>query len=98
MPTLTALKARFQPGSEWDVTNHYVDNPNHPAYGTTRRRVLRTTSGGVYLAYTGGGGVSRVDWPKASQVTADGESVTFSNHPHRLGDPFLTFTPAKDSP
>jgi hypothetical protein len=41
--TLAEIKRHVRPGQVYDVTNHYITRTDHPAFGTTRRTVTRTT-------------------------------------------------------
>lgn len=89
-PTLADVKRLFTPGTRWAVTNHYIDRPDHPSFGTTERTVTRTTSARVYMAREGEK-EREINWPKATQVAVTSTVVTFSNHPKMPGEPFLTF-------
>lgn len=79
--TLTAVKHLVQPGQVYDVTNHYITRTDHPAYGTTRRKVTKVTGSSVYLGYVlPSGDVVSAEWPtfawpKASQVQADDDGT-----------------------
>lgn len=68
--TLTAIRALFKSGQVVTVTNHYINRPEHPCYGTQRRTIARVSSS--HLTFTESGCVA---WPKASQVKADGRTV-----------------------
>jgi hypothetical protein len=93
--TLAEIKRHVQPGQVYDVTNHYITRTDHPAFGTTRRTVTRTTASRIYLAYAGGG-ESGIDWPKAPQVSMDAGSVIQfhgGGAGQQPGDLFVTLTP-----
>jgi hypothetical protein len=69
MTTLAEIKRTVEAGQVYDVTNHYITRTDHPAYGTTRRKVTRALSSRFYLEYADRpGNQSPVDWPRASQV------------------------------
>lgn len=94
MSAPAGAKRLLTPGTVWDVTNHYISREDHPAFGTNRRTVTRTTGSRVYLAYDSGA-ESYVDYPKAAQVEVDGATVRFfgGGASQPVTDLFLTFTP-----
>lgn len=89
MTTLQDFKSAVRPGTEWLVTNHYIQRVDHPCYGTTRRLVMSASSGAFTLTM-GDAPPSRVEWPKASEVerTANGWRMD------RKGALFLELVPA----
>ncbi len=97
---LTAVRETVRPGTVWDVTNYCVPEGN-PLHGTTRRTVTRAAAGRFYLSIPGtGGGESRVDWPRASQVDvdADGTIRLHDGTDREPGKVYLTLAPVKDQP
>jgi hypothetical protein len=62
------IKRLFTPGLVVMVTNHYINRPNHPCFGTRLRTVAGVTGSHLHFCETG-----PVPWPKAAQVrSADG--------------------------
>ena len=99
--TLTAVKHLVQLGQVYDVTNHYITRTDHPAYGTTRRKVTKVTGSSVYLGYVlPSGDVVSAEWPKASQVQADDDG-TIRLLGMGAGQPatalFLTLKPVREA-
>jgi hypothetical protein len=95
--SMEQLKATFAPGAEFNVTNHYITKEDHPYFGTRRAKVLRVTSGGVWMDAPGGG-ETKVEWPKMSQVyKEDDGSIRFhgGGSNQKADDLFLTFKPVK---
>lgn len=70
MMTLAQIKRRFAPGQVVTVTNHYINRPDHPCFGTQQRIVAKVT--GSHLHFTRSGSV---EWPRAAQVTMEGDTV-----------------------
>jgi hypothetical protein len=73
------IQRRFTPGQIVTVTNHYIDRPDHPCFGTRQRTVLKVTSTSLWFASGGpeGFGYGGVKWPNAAQMTIDGDVVRF---------------------
>jgi hypothetical protein len=95
--TLAHIKNHVRPGQVYDVTNHYITRTDHPAFGTTRRTVTRTTTSRIYLAYTGGG-ESGIDWPRTAQASMDADGVIQlrgGGAGQQPDDLFLTLTPVR---
>ena len=96
MATLAQIKQTVRPGQIYDVTNHYITRQDHPAYGTTRRTVSRTTGKRIYLTRAGHRGETGVDWPRAAQVQRDPDGTIrlygggIGQEPEEL---FLTLVP-----
>lgn len=68
--TLAAIKAQFTPGQVVRVTNHFINRPDHPCYGTKDRVIARVTGSGLWFTESG-----RVAWPNAGQIQCEGSSV-----------------------
>lgn len=79
MSALSDLRAFMQPGTLVQVTNRYITREDHPAFGTTVRRVTKVNSASFYMDYTdrpAGNGRWPTAWPKATQVAVvDGAFV-----------------------
>lgn len=89
--SVAEAKRRLQPGTTYDMTNHYITREDHPCYGTRRRTVDRITGSHLYLVGERWG----IPWPKGGQAAAtDDGAVLFYGHP-KPGDLFLTFRPAE---
>lgn len=94
MSTTADIKARFVDGRRVLVTNHYIDRPDHPCYGTRETTIVAPNSSSIGLPAADPDAhrsVERLAWPKAVQLVeqADGR-VEFYGHP-MAGDLFLTF-------
>lgn len=92
--TLADLKRLLAAGSEWDVTNHYINRPDHPCFGTKRRVIVRNTTGGFWLSHPEMPNGNRIAWPKAAQVREENGAVLIFGHP-TPDALFLTLTPVK---
>lgn len=74
MTALSDFKALFTPGTEMEVTNHYIDRVDHPSFGTTQRRVVRSNGSSAYLEFVDGrtvkgrDGLQKFSFPAASQL------------------------------
>lgn len=68
--TKKAIRQRLTPGQTVTVTNHYIDRVDHPCFGTRQRTIERITSSHLWFTETGG-----VEWPKAAQITAEGNLI-----------------------
>ena len=104
MPPLNRIKASVAPGMVYDVTNHYITRKDHSAYGTTRRKVTKTTGTSVYMIYVDHPETEArwptFKWPKAAQVDMDDQGrirlygMAAGQGPHDL---FLTLTPVREA-
>jgi hypothetical protein len=101
--TLAEIKRAVQAGQIYDVTNHHIKREDHSCFGTTRRRVAKTTGSSVYLAPAGTTGVPQwpsFAWPKASQVQMD-QDGTIRLYGGGCGqkpdDLFLTLVPVAEA-
>jgi hypothetical protein len=97
---LTVIKSAVQPGTRWWVTNHYVTDPGHAAYGTTLRVVTAVTSGAFTMTLPGDETVSPQlrRWPRAGLVGMDDDGIIriYADGRHQPeGDLFLTLAPAE---
>jgi hypothetical protein len=97
-PSLAEIKRRVQAGSVYDVTNHYIQRPDHPSFGTQRREVMRVSASRFYLSHRTRPDGAPVDWPKAAQVQMDDDGTIrlygggVSQGPDDL---FLTLVPVR---
>ena len=99
--TIAALKRRIRPGDTFDVTNHYIENPDHPAFGTTRRTVLAANGSSFTLSIAGPQSErgSRIDWPHAGQAFEgeDGRLLLYGGgRGQRFDALYLTLVPAPE--
>ena len=104
MPPLNRIKASVVPGATYDVTNHYITREDHSAYGTTRRKVTKTTGSSVYMVYVDHPGSEAkwptFKWPPAAQVEQDPDGTVrlFGMAAgQKPTDPFLTLTPVGEA-
>lgn len=75
-PTLASIRRTVLVNNVYDVTNHYVTNPRHTFYGTTRRIVTRVNLNSFSLTSPINGDMAtRVFWPKTAQVKMDGAGM-----------------------
>lgn len=72
--TLAEVKRRITTGSRWRVTNYYMPE-DYWLHGPHDRTVVAATSKAFFLSLPGRDDESRVEWPKASQVRADGDAI-----------------------
>lgn len=96
--TAKAIRATVTPGSVWEITNHYINRPDHPCYGTRRVTVDRANDSAFYVVgYFDGDrkATSRIEWPKAAQITQTGEVIRLWGGGINQGpdDLFLTMVP-----
>lgn len=99
--TLSDIKRAIRVGDVYDVTNHYVTNPEHVWFGTTRRRVQRVNSVGFALELEphrdDAEPPSILAWPKASQIERDPDgTIRIYGRGPSFGNPndlFLTLVP-----
>jgi len=105
MPSLNRIKASVTVGAVYDVTNHYITRKDHSAYGTTRRKVTKTTGSSVYMVYMVFAEHPEAKWPAfkwppAAQVEQDPDG-TIRLFGMAAGqkptDPFLTLTPVGEA-
>lgn len=68
--SLSAIRKLFAPGQLVTITNHYINRPEHPCFGTRTAHIARVT--GSHLWFTASG---NVPWPKAADVTCDDAGV-----------------------
>ncbi len=90
---LVDLRNRLAEGTEWNVTNHYINRPDHPCYGTNRRTILRSTSGGFWLSHETMEKGNLIPWPKAADIEEQDGAILIRGFPSSK-DMFLTLTPA----
>lgn len=98
--TVAALKRRIRPGDTFEVTNHYIERVDHPAFGTTRRTVLAANGSSFTLSITGRHSErgSRITWPHAGQafVGEDGRILLYGGgRGQDAGALFLTLVPVR---
>jgi hypothetical protein len=90
--TLTALRERLEPGTVWEVTNHYITSEGHPCFGTQRREVLTTSKAGFRLTMPGSDEGSHVVWPRAAQVSEEDGALVLCG-PFDSMERYLTLRP-----
>lgn len=88
--TKTAIQRRFAPGQVVSVTNHFINRPDHPCFGTRERTIAKVTSSHLHFTET-----RHVPWPKAEHLTVDGNTVQFWGFP-KPNDLFLTINLSAD--
>jgi hypothetical protein len=75
-PTLASIRRTVVVNNVYDVTNHYVTNPRHTFYGTTRRIVTNVNLNSFSLTSpVDGDATTRVFWPKTAQISMDEAGV-----------------------
>jgi hypothetical protein len=84
-----AIQQRLVPGQRVQVTNHYINRPDHPCYGTTERTIARNTTSHLWFTESG-----NVPWPTADRLTIEGDTIRLygggaGQQPEEL---FLTLT------
>lgn len=83
-PSMAAVRAMFMPGQVVTVTNHYINLPDHPCFGTKQRTIAKVTSSHLHFTESG-----NVPWPKAKDVEVVDGVVAFYGFP-QWGNLFLT--------
>jgi len=78
---LVELKRRLTAGTVWNVTNHYIKLPDHPCFGTRRRTIVKSTTGGFRLSQDGRPEGDRIRWPKATQIKEENGALLIFGHP-----------------
>lgn len=90
---LAALRRLMVPGAVVDITNHYIERPDHPCFGTTRRKITAANSSSWSYFEPAHNSDHSVKWPKASDVVPNEDgSFDIYGHP-KAGDLFLTIHP-----
>lgn len=97
MTAPVALRHIIVEGAVFDVENHYINKPDHPCFGVTRRTITRVNGNGFHM--WGEASNQRQDWPKVSQFTVeDGVVKIFGGGVSQAPtDLFLTLTPIRET-
>jgi hypothetical protein len=78
--TASQIKRLFQPGQVVTVTNHYINKPDHPCFGTHPRTIAKVS--GSHLHFTWADRTDSVPWPKAANLRVnDSGAVEFHGFP-----------------